>query len=145
VIAEGTSIRVEMIREARIALGPAARAAWTKVPVLSITDTFAEKLLESSDRWPDRDDLSRDLLDLAVLRMAHGPVPEAAWSTVESAYGTAPRQDLHRAAERFLGDPDYQERCFTGLDVEGADRVLLGVQALLADLDAAPATPSSPA
>jgi Nucleotidyl transferase AbiEii toxin, Type IV TA system len=135
VLVDGTSIRVEMIREARIALGAAAQAAWTKVPVLSITDAFAEKLLANSDRWADREDLARDLVDLAVLRAAHGPVPEAAWSAVEGAYGAAPRQDLRKAAERFLGDPAYQRRCFTGLDVEGADGVLLGVQALLADLD----------
>ncbi|MFT3775322.1 MAG: nucleotidyl transferase AbiEii/AbiGii toxin family protein [Minicystis sp.] len=135
VVVEGTSIRVEMIREARISLGAAEQAAWTPVPVLSITDAFAEKLLANSDRWADRDDLSRDLLDLAVLRAEHGPIPEAAWSAVVSAYGPSSRQDLRKAAERFVGDPDYQRRCFTGLDVEGEDRVMQGVEALLADLD----------
>lgn len=136
VVVEGTSIRVELIREARIVLGPAASAPWTPVPVLSVTDAFSEKLLANSDRWADRDDLSRDLLDLAVLRAAHGPIPEAAWSAVEQAYGLAPRQDLHKAAERFLEDSDYQRRCFTGLEVEGEEGILLGVQTLLADLGA---------
>jgi len=137
VVVGGTSIRVKMIREARVALGAAAQAAWTQVPILSITDAFTEKLLANSDRWADSDDLSRDLLDLAVLRSAHGPVPEAAWSAAEGAYGPAPRQDLIRAAERFVADPDYQRRCFTGLDVEGEDGVVLGVKALLADMEAA--------
>jgi hypothetical protein len=136
VIVEGTSIRVELIREGRIALGAAEQAGWTKVPVLSVPDAFAEKLLANSDRWADRDDLSRDLMDLSVLRAAHGPIPEAAWSAAERAYGPAPRQDLREAAARFLADPEYQRRCFTGLDVEGADGVLLGVAALVADLDA---------
>jgi Nucleotidyl transferase AbiEii toxin, Type IV TA system len=138
VVVDGTSIRVELIREGRIALGAAAQAAWTPVPVLSIVDTFAEKLLANSDRWADRDDLSRDLLDLAVLRTAHGPIPEAAWSAAEGAYGLAPRHDLLRAAARFVAEPDFQRRCFTGLDVEGEDGVLLGVQTLLADLGGAP-------
>ena len=138
VLVDGASIKVEMIREARIALGTPAEAAWTAVPVLSVTDAFAEKLLANSDRWADRDELSRDLVDLAVLRSAHGSIPAAAWSAVEGAYGPAPRQDLRKAAELFLDDPEYQRRCFAGLDVEGADGVLSGVRALLADLDAAP-------
>jgi hypothetical protein len=136
VVAGGASIRVELIREARIALGPAERADWTKVPVLSIADAFAEKLLANSDRWADRDELARDLIDLAVLRVSHGPVPGAAWAAVEAAYRSAPVQDLRKAAERFLAEPEYQERCFTGLDVERPDDVLRGVRALLSDFDA---------
>jgi hypothetical protein len=136
VIVGGASIRVELIREARIALGPAERADWTPVPVLSVTDAFAEKLLANSDRGADRDELARDLVDLAVLRVSHGPIPEVAWSAVEAAYRSGPVQDLRKAAERFLADPDYQRRCFTGLDVENPDDVVRGVRALLSDLDA---------
>jgi hypothetical protein len=139
VLVGATSIRVEMIREARVVLGAADRASWTPVPVLSTTDAFTEKLLANSDRWADRDDLARDLIDLAVLRAEHGPIPAEAWSAAEGAYRAAPREDLRKAAERFLGEPEYQQRCFAGLQVEGADRVLLGVRALLSDLDAAPA------
>jgi hypothetical protein len=136
VVAGGVSIRVELIREARIALGPADRADWTPVPVLSVPDAFAEKLLANSDRWADRDELARDLIDLAVLRISHGPIPEAAWVAVEAAYRSAPIQDLRKAAERFLGEPEYQRRCFTGLDVERPEDVLRGAGALLSDLDA---------
>jgi hypothetical protein len=118
VIVGGASIRVELIREARISLGPAEQAAWTRVPVLSVTDAFAEKLLANSDRWADRDELARDLVDLAVLRNSHGPIPEAAWVAVEAAYRSAPLEDLRKAADRFLAEPKYQERCCTGLDVE---------------------------
>jgi hypothetical protein len=136
VIVGGVSIRVELIREARITLGPAERAPWTPLPLLSVSDSFAEKLLANSDRWADRDELARDLVDLAILRVSHGPVPQAAWEAVEAAYRSAPVQDLRKAAERFLAEPDYQKRCFTGLDVERTDDVLLGVRALLSDLDA---------
>ena len=136
VMVGSTSIRVELIREARITLGPAERASWTPVPILSIADAFAEKLLANSDRWADRDELARDLVDLAVLRNSHGPIPETAWVAAERAYRSAPLQDLRKAATRFLAEPDYQWRCFTGLDVEGTDDVLRGVRALLSDLDA---------
>jgi Nucleotidyl transferase AbiEii toxin, Type IV TA system len=136
VIVEGTSIRVELIREARITLGAAEHAAWTPVPLLSVTDFFAEKLLANSDRWADRDDLARDLVDLAMLRIAHGPIPEAAWTAAAHAYRSGPVDDLRKAAERFLAEPEYQRRCFAGLDVEREDDVLRGVRALLADLDA---------
>jgi hypothetical protein len=134
VVANGVTIRVELIREARIALGPAERADWTKVPILSVADAFTEKLLANSDRSADRDELARDLVDLAVLRAAHGPIPASAWAAAEAAYGSAPRGDLRKAAGEFLADPRYQERCLTGLDVDDPERVLSGVRALLADV-----------
>lgn len=136
VVVGGASIRIELIREARITLGPAERATWTPVPILSVPDAFAEKLLANSDRWADRDELARDLVDLAVLRVAHGPVPDAAWIAVEAAYRSAPVEDLRKAAEQFLAEPGYQQRCFAGLDVERPEDVLRGVRALLSDLDA---------
>lgn len=136
VLVGGASIRVELIREARITLGPAASASWTALPLLSVADAFAEKLLANSDRWGDRDELSRDLMDLAILRVAHGPVPESAWIAAEGAYRTAPAEDLRKAGERFLGEPAYQERCFAGLDVDRREDVLEGVSALLSDLNA---------
>jgi hypothetical protein len=140
VVVGGASIRVELIREARITLGPAERASWTSVPILSVPDAFAEKLLANSDRWADRDELARDLVDLAVLRISHGPIPDAAWAAVEGAYSRAPVEDLRKAATRFLAEPAYQQRCFTGLDVERPEEVLRGVRALLSDLDASSAT-----
>jgi hypothetical protein len=136
VVVSGVMIRVELIREARIPLGPAERAAWTPVPLLSLADMFAEKLLANSDRRADRDELARDLIDLAVLRASHGPIPDGAWAAAERAYRSAPRDDLRMAAEQFLADPAYQQRCFTGLDVDDTRQVLSGAQALLEDLDA---------
>ena len=129
-----TSIRVELIREARIELGPAEQVPWSALPVLSVGDAFCEKLLANSDRWADRDDLSRDLIDLAVLRSAHGPVPEGAWATVERAYRAAPREDLRHAAARFLSDSEYRDRCFKGLSVERGDDIVSGVEKLVEDL-----------
>ncbi|MBI4955163.1 MAG: nucleotidyl transferase AbiEii/AbiGii toxin family protein [Myxococcales bacterium] len=137
VLVDGASIRVELIREARIALGAPEHAPWTAVPLLSTTDVVAEKLLANSDRGSDRDTLARDLVDLAILRLAHGPIADATWRQVERAYRSAPRSDLAQAAERFVGDAAFAARCFGGLGIEDGETVLRGVRALLADLHGA--------
>lgn len=138
VVVEGATIRVELIREARIVLGAADHASWTHVPLLSIPDLFAEKLLANSDRGLDPDELARDLVDLAVLRRAHGPIPKAVWAAVEAAYRAGPRKDLRKVAERFLADKQHRERCFAGLGIdEDSERVVEGVHELVRDLDAA--------
>lgn len=128
------AIRVELIREARIELGQPEREDWSALPLISADDAFAEKLLANSDRWADRDDLSRDVIDLAVLRDAHGPIPSGVWEAVEAAYRQAPREDLERAVRRLLGEPDYRRRCFVGLDVAREDVVIRGAKLLLGDL-----------
>lgn len=127
------AIRVELIREARIELGPAEREPWSALPLISVHDAFAEKLLANSDPWADRDDLSRDVIDLAILRDTHGPIPPAVWQTVEAAYRQAPRQDLERAARRLLDEPEYRQRCFVGLGVTREDAVIRGAALLLED------------
>ncbi|MEO5729885.1 MAG: hypothetical protein ABI134_31610, partial [Byssovorax sp.] len=62
--------------------------------------------------------------------------PEAAWVAAERAYRSGPVGDLRKAAERFLAEPEYQQRCFAGLEVEGTEDVLRGVRELLLDLEA---------
>lgn len=135
VVVDGTQLRVEMSREGRIALGPPERVEWTQAPCLSLVDCFAEKLLANSDRWPDRDTLARDVIDLAVLRGQHGRIPEAAWRAAEGAYGSAPREDLRKAIAAFRADERFRERCFAGLQIRDPDPVLAGVELLHGDLE----------
>ena len=132
VIVGARSIRVELIREGRIPLGAPVRPAWSPVACLAIVDCFAEKLLANCDRWPDRDSLARDLVDLAALSEAHGPVPAEAWHAAESAYKGLVRESLRRAAESFLGDATYQARCFDGLSVaqDRRDRLVEAISRL---------------
>jgi Nucleotidyl transferase AbiEii toxin, Type IV TA system len=137
---DGVMIRVELIREARIGLGPGARPSWSPVDCLAATDCYAEKVLANSDRWADRQFLSRDLIDLAALRSQLGPVPEEAWSKVEHAYRTAGRDDLLKAIETFNRDDSYQQRCFQGLHLDDPARVLEGVNQLRQDIDHGEAT-----
>jgi hypothetical protein len=135
-VVDGQSIRVELVREARIELTHPARPSWTDIACLSIGDCYAEELLANCDRWADTDSLSRDLIDLAALRRAHGPIPDKAWHAAESAYKTAPRDALRRAALAFLGDAKRGERCTAGLviDEAKAERIRATIQTLLGEI-----------
>lgn len=130
-------IRVELIREARIALDPGIRPAWSAVDCLTLTDCYAEKILANSDRWADRQILSRDLIDLSILRKRIGPVPERSWEKTERAYRSAAREDLLKAISAFLGDVAHQKRCFEGLQLEHPEEALAGMDLLRRDLDTA--------
>jgi hypothetical protein len=131
VLCGGAPLKVELIREARIDLGPAVRPDWSTVDCLSLEDCFAEKLLANSDRWADRQVLSRDLIDLAALRVQIGPIPEPSWDKVRTAYRTGPEEDLRKALEEFEKEPARQRQCFDGLYVEEAKTIILRGMALL--------------
>jgi len=125
------SLKVELIREARIELGPGVRPDWSPVECLSLEDCFAEKLLANSDRWADRQFHSRDLIDLAFLRLRFGAVPESVWKRVRDAYKAAPEKDLRKALDAFGSDPAYQRHCLQDLRMEGMSNQLLRGLALL--------------
>jgi hypothetical protein len=131
-----TALRIELIREARIDLGPGERPSWSPVDCLSIPDCYAEKLLANSDRWADRQILSRDLMDLAALRAQCGPIPGASWSKVEAAYRSAPAEDLRKALALVDGNPEYRQRCWQGLEVEDPADLLKGLELLGQDIGA---------
>jgi hypothetical protein len=134
VTVEGRTIKFEVVREARLELAPGDRPLWSPVPCLALVDCYAEKLLANSDRWADLSVLSRDLIDLSVLRARAGEIPVAAWAKAEGAYGRAVQDDLGKALRSFLDHPDQQRRCFVGLGIDRPEAILSGVAALLADL-----------
>jgi len=135
---DGDHLGVELIREARIDLDAGERPAWSPVDCLSMADCYAEKLLANSDRWADRQVLSRDLIDLAALRKKLGPIPESAWRKVEMAYKSAPEADLVKALAAFEEDAAYRQRCFAGLSVVDDSDVREGLALLRQDLDLPP-------
>jgi len=138
---QGSLIRVELIREARIELDAGVRPDWSPVDCLSLNDCFAEKLLANSDRWPDRQVLSRDLIDLGALRRRIGPIPDCTWAKVELAYKAAARDDLRKALTAFLGDAAHQRRCFEGFQIDESDEILEGMKMLLQERAGPPSHP----
>jgi len=82
-----------------------------------------------------RESLDVDLIDLAALREAFGPVPEEAWSKAEGAYKSAAGDDLRKALALFTEDLIFQRRCFEGLHVRDRAQILRGISQLATDLD----------
>ncbi len=131
----GRTIKVELIREGRVELLlPGAQPPWSPVPCLTASDCFAEKLLACSDRWPDRQTLSRDLLDLAAMRAHWGAIPEPSWNKAEAAYKKAIRVDLEKAIAAFRQDPEHQKRCFTGLGIQDPAPLLAAMDNLAEEI-----------
>ena len=133
---DGETIRVEMLREARIEFDPGVRPEGLPVGCLSLVDCYAEKLMANSDRWADRQVLSRDLIDLSALRRRVGPIPEEAWQKVEETYRGFGRNNLLKALLAFTGDAAYQQQCFQGLHVDEPEELLSSAAQLLLDLEA---------
>jgi hypothetical protein len=130
VMVDGVSIRFEVVNEGRIAFGPFERPPGLPVPCLGSEDCFAEKLLANSDRWTDRDVLSRDLIDLAMMAAPSGAIPALAMQKAERAYGSVLRRDLDKARDAFLASPEHRERCFRGLGIDHPGTVVAAVERL---------------
>ena len=125
-----TRIKVEFVAEGRIALSPGIVGPVASVPWAAMVDCYAEKLLANSDRWADDAFLSRDLIDLAALRLHVGPIPKLAWEKACKAYGLTVVRDLVKAARAFESRPDHRRACFERLDVRNADALVPFIEAL---------------
>lgn len=130
VICDGTPIKFEIVVEARIKLEAAEHLSWLGVPCLNSVDRYAEKLLANADRWPDASVESRDLIDLAVLRV-HNEQSEQAVAKAEEAYPVlAP---LKRSLEKFQSSKAYRHKCFTALEITNRTLILDGIDLLAED------------
>lgn len=120
----GTPIKLEIVHEARIALGsPAVDDEVCGIATLSRVDMAASKLLANSDRGLDDSTWNRDLVDLAML--APGVrVLTPALAKAEGAYGKDIRRDLSRSAERLRGQDGWLETCMERLQMRLPKAVL---------------------
>ena len=130
VVADQEPIKFEIVAEARIGLDPPDSFKWTQLPCLSKVDRYAEKLLANADRWNDESIESRDLIDLAVLRLS-SEIPRFAIEKAESAYPVM--NPLIHALQKFQGSKAYQDKCFTALQIENPEQVREGMKLLAAD------------
>jgi hypothetical protein len=136
VLIDNVPIRVEIIAEARFELDPPRYPEWSPVACLSLNDCFTSKLLANADRFMDAGIESRDLIDLAVLRL-HSSIPQAALEKAEKAYGTLAMNALSKSIQYFQERPEYRERCFSGLQIEPQSqisKIMDGVDLLAEDL-----------
>lgn len=133
VLVDGMPIKTEIIAEARFELDPPRFPDWSPVACLSLNDCFTSKLLSNCDRYMDDSVESRDLIDLAILRL-QSPIPQKAIEKAEKAYEVM--RPLREAVKRFQKRTDYRERCFSHLQIDEAQipRIIDGVDLLASDL-----------
>jgi hypothetical protein len=131
VILDDVPIKFEIVAEARIALNAPEYFDKIPVPCLGFEDQCTEKLLANADRWLDTSIESRDLIDLAVLRLQK-PILQTAISKAEAAYPVMP--DLEKAMKKFQGSAEYRNKCFKALEIENPSFILDGIDLLACDL-----------
>lgn len=83
---KGQRLKFEIVRESRIPLSGDMDPV-LGVPILSVIDMFAEKLLANADRCFDRSVAYRDVIDLACLQENCGQIPAQAVGKAKMAYG----------------------------------------------------------
>ena len=127
---EATLIKFEIVAEGRIKLETPAHYDWCSVPCLSFADSCTEKLLSNADRWPDAAVKSRDLIDLAMLRL-QATIPRAAIEKAEDAYPVI--TPLIKALTHFQGSANYRRECFAALQVKNQGKIMDGIDLLAAD------------
>jgi hypothetical protein len=133
VLVDGVPIKTEIIAEARFELDAPRIPEWSPVACLSFNDCFTSKLLSNCDRYMDDSVESRDLIDLAILRL-QSPIPQKAIEKAEKAYEVM--RPLREAVKRFQQRTDYRERCFSHLQIDEAQipRIIDGIDLLASDL-----------
>jgi hypothetical protein len=126
---EDLKIKFEIVFESRIAL-EGMPSVVLGVPLLSVQDMFAEKLLANADRGLDSSTFDRDMIDLLSLRLVHHNVPQAAWEKARKAYGASVDRALLQGLTR-LQNAAWLTRCCTSMAIDGAHQTAL--QALAGD------------
>ncbi|MEA5569615.1 nucleotidyl transferase AbiEii/AbiGii toxin family protein [Calothrix sp. UHCC 0171] len=114
VYVEDIPIKTEIIAENRFQLDSPRYPNWSPVPCLSLNDCFTSKLLSNSDRYIDKSVKSRDLIDLAVLRL-QSPIPQSAIDKAENAYEVI--RPLKKAIALFQQKPEDRQSCFEELQI----------------------------
>ncbi|MBD2597151.1 nucleotidyl transferase AbiEii/AbiGii toxin family protein [Nostoc spongiaeforme FACHB-130] len=134
VIVDNLPIKTEIIAESRFQPDPPRYTEWSPVPCLSLIDCFTSKLLANSDRYMDDSVESRDLIDLAILRL-QSPIPEAAINKAENAYEVI--RPLKTAVKRFQERPDYREKCFLSLQIDETQipKIIDGIDLIATDFN----------
>jgi hypothetical protein len=127
---DNITVKLEIVCEGRIELAPPVFLDWSLVPCLSPIDCWAEKLLANSDRWNDQRVRSRDLIDLAVLRLGAGP-PMGALAKAEAAYPVLPA--LTSAIAQFQADADWRYQCYESLAIDQSALIIDGIDLLAGD------------
>lgn len=113
----GTVIKLEIVLEGRVALDhPAAGDRVCGVACATTIDLAATKLLANSDRWADDSTYSRDLIDLAMMKLDRETLKHAV-AKASLAYGVSIERDLAKAIDALKRRPGRLEDCMRALQM----------------------------
>ena len=118
-------IKFEIVLEGRIELqAPGAADRLCGVATLTPLDMATSKLLANSDRWRDDAVLSRDLIDLAMMRPGK-PLLRLAIEKAQAAYGAAVQTDLAKAIEDLRLRPHRLDSCMAAMRMTTVPKAVL--------------------
>lgn len=104
-------IEFEIVLEGRIELDPPSQDdGICGISMLTPSDMASSRLLANSDRWADDGVFSRDLIDLAMMRLPPVLLRRAA-EKARQAYGDAIFTNLGKAIDRMQVRRGWLERC----------------------------------
>lgn len=114
-LVDGQPIKFEIVLEGRISFqAPGEADQIGSVATLTSLDMATSKLLANSDRWRDDGAFSRDIIDLAMMKLSL-PLLRAAMDKAMSAYGQAVARDLGSAIDRLQQQGNWLERCMQAM------------------------------
>jgi hypothetical protein len=122
---EQMPVKFEIVRESRIDLeSPAEADVVCGVRTLTMLDMVTSKLLANSDRWADSGVMSRDLIDLAMMRPGRRLMQRAVMKA-RTAYGDSVEADLKKAIALLRDNPGRLERCMNAMGMTTVAPALL--------------------
>ncbi|MEM9510908.1 MAG: nucleotidyl transferase AbiEii/AbiGii toxin family protein, partial [Cyanobacteria bacterium P01_E01_bin.35] len=111
---EPIKFKLEIVAEYALSFSEPDR--YKSIPCLNQNDLIASKLLTNADRWADRNKFSRDLIDLTMLILDLGKLPEKAVASATAIYPDA-MECLYLAVKQFQSLPDYRQHCYQNLQI----------------------------
>ncbi|OYY19486.1 MAG: hypothetical protein B7Y05_00640 [Polynucleobacter sp. 24-46-87] len=118
------NIKFEIISEGRIAFdAPKDKDCVGDIATLSRVDLVASKLLANADRWSDDSVFSRDVIDLAMMKV-HKKELHQATEKARAAYGDSVLISLKKAIDRLLTKEGLLDGCITAMRISVPRAVL---------------------
>ena len=110
-------IKFEIVLEGRVSLEtPDLDDRVCGISTLTQLDLATSKLLANSDRWADDGAFSRDLIDLAMMKVTLRLLRQAV-AKAEGAYGQSICRDLGKAIDRVQNRHGWLEYCMKAMSI----------------------------
>ncbi len=122
---DGAPIKFEIVLEGRIELDPPdPDDRICGVATLTPMDMATSKLLANADRWRDDAVFSRDLIDLAMMKLP-AAVMSLALAKATQVYGDSVVQCLRKAIDNLRTRPHRLDQCMRAMDMTTLSKAAL--------------------